>query len=146
MTNILINRWRRFLPVLALALFAVGCGNGRKPVHVVKGRVLVGDRPAAKALVSFHPVGDNSPDANRPSAETDDDGWFQLTTYTRGDGAPEGDYQVAVSWFRAVKNGKDDFQTVNYLPDRYGKAETSKLTAAVRSGVNELPPFHLQPR
>jgi hypothetical protein len=152
MTNILNNRRSQTLwglgALLGLGLCAVGCGDGRKPVYPVRGRVLFGDRPVARALVTFHPVGDRSPEAAHPSAETDEQGWFDLSTFVKGDGAPEGQYQVAVSQYLATRNkgggGGDDYVTVNYLPDRYSRADSSKLTATVSRGPNELPPFQLQ--
>lgn len=73
-------------------------------------------------------------------ALTDDEGKFELTTYGSKDGAPAGDYKVAVEW-QAWRRGKDRG------PDKFGgkyvNPETSKLTAHVEKGKNQLPPFEL---
>jgi hypothetical protein len=155
MINIITNRAGRRVGLrvpavaLALAVLAAGCGPRRPAVHVVRGQVLVGDRPAARALVMFHPVGDARPEAARPVGETDDEGRFTLTTSVQGDGAPEGEYQVTVTGFRAVRAGKgaaDDYVTQNALPDRYARVETSGLRATVAPRANDLEPFRLQPK
>jgi hypothetical protein len=133
---------------LILAVLTAGCGSRRPAVHVVRGQVLVGDRPAAHVQVTFHPVGAAGPEASHPVGRTDDEGRFTLTTYVRSDGAAEGEYQVTVTGFRSVRAGKggEDEVTQNTLPDRYARTETSDLRATVRAGDNELPPFRLQPK
>src|SRR5262245_1000314 len=103
----------RHLPVApwVLVLAAVclsGCGrkdnrdrpipSQRVPVHLVVGRVLVSGRPAANAMVAFHPLSTGDPRAIRPVALTNPDGTFRLMTYETGDGAPEGKYAVTVVW------------------------------------------------
>jgi hypothetical protein len=134
--------------LLPLALLAPGCGPARPQPHPVRGQVLVGDRPVARAQVTFHPVGDARPEAARPVGETGEEGRFRLTTSDLADGAPEGEYRVAVTRFLAVRSGPagDDYTTRNFLPDRYARPETSPLRATVARGDNDLPPFRLQPK
>lgn len=136
--------------VLTLVAFCPACSSNRKPVYPVRGQVLVKGKPAARAQIMFHPANDNSPDAVHPVGHVDEQGGFTLTSYKQGDGAPEGEYRVTVQWFLATKSRHptrgDDYVTVNYLPDRYGRAETSELRATVRKGDNELPPFSLKTR
>src|SRR5438552_470087 len=90
---------RSFAGVLGVISLTVapGCSKGgRKEVHPVQGQVLVNTAPASGALLTFHPVS-GSPNDPRPSAQADDQGRFSLTTYASGDGAPEGEYEVAVT-------------------------------------------------
>ncbi len=148
MTNlVIIRRLLTITSCLTLVISIAGCGDGRKAVFPVHGQVLVDhDQPAAHALISFHPVGDKGSSATHPTGETDDQGHFTLTSFTSGDGAPAGEYEVTVTWFRAVKTGKtgdDQYASRNLLPGRYAKAETSKLKAVVREGPTELEPFRL---
>jgi hypothetical protein len=148
-----LDPWGRRLLGLTLAgavLFAWGCGNSdRKPVYPVHGQVLVDGQPAAEALVTFHPVrvGKDSP---RAVGNVDAKGNFRLTTYTQGDGAPEGEYQVSVHWFLATPvpdaAGGEEHQTVNVLPARYADPGSSGLRVTVARGSNELPAFQLQSR
>jgi hypothetical protein len=134
-----------------------GCGTGkpapRYASYPVRGRVLFQGKPLAGALVTFHPVEESrfGPDVPRPTGHTDDDGKFQLTTTTTGDGAPAGPYLVAVSGLaRPPSEG-------SVLPDpskplakgdvtkgRYLDPKKSGLTAEVKEGENELPPFDLK--
>jgi hypothetical protein len=81
-----------------MAGFVVACGSpARKPVYPVHGQVFVGkDQPASGALIVFHPLGDD--DLNKPRAYVGEDGSFSLTTYTKGDGAPEGEYVATIEW------------------------------------------------
>ena len=80
--------------------------------------------------------------------------WRRPPCPTAGKGAaddyvPEGEYQVTVTGFRAVRAGKgaaDDYVTQNALPDRYARVETSGLRARVAPGANDLEPFRLQPK
>ena len=98
------NVLRKWIPggwILALGILLVaGCGgSGRKPVFTVRGKVLTADKkPAAGALVTFHPVAAAPKDTERPSGHVDEQGNYQLTTYLENDGAPAGDYAVTIVW------------------------------------------------
>src|SRR5205809_8008933 len=89
------------LACLAAGLCCPACGKRGPEVYPVSGHVLVGDRPAAKAIVTFHPVAPQGPDKVLPTAHVDEHGRFKLTTFTDGDGAPPGEYQATVVWFVA---------------------------------------------
>ena len=134
---------------VALGLFTAGCSrSGAKP-HPVQGRILVSGKPAARALVTFHP--ENPGDEKsiiRPTAEVDADGNFRLTSFHSGDGAPEGQYRVSIVWYLANPKPRaaegDDANVRNYLPDVYARAETTPLRATVTRGTNNLPTFELK--
>jgi hypothetical protein len=131
---------------LAAVLLCPACaGDGHKAVYPVRGRVLVDGKPAARALVSFHPVGDGGRDAVHPTGYVDADGRFTLTTYVTGDGAPTGEYRVSVVWLLPTPRGSDgdDGPAWNYLPERYARADATPLKAVVARGGAELPPFEL---
>lgn len=140
------------LACLAAVCACLGCAkSGRKPVYPVRGQLLVQDKPAANAIVTFHPVGDDGPDSVHPVGHVDAQGFFTLTSYETGDGAPEGDYQVTVTWYLATKargrtGGDDEYDSRNHLPERYNRAEASQLRATITKGENSLPPFRLKPR
>jgi hypothetical protein len=129
------------LVLLAALAAAASCGGG-KGLAAVRGQVLYEGQPAEGAVVYFHPEGDsNTPAATRPSGKVGADGWFELTTDTRGKGAPPGRYVVTVVWRRSTGGADDNEQ--NLLPPRYLSPATSKLSAEVKEGSNELPPFRL---
>jgi hypothetical protein len=143
-------RRSRIILVAALgaALLVPACSrSSHKPVYSVRGRVLVQGTPAGHASVTFHPVG-AAPGNPLPSAQTDDQGYFTLTSYAGNDGAPAGDYTVTVVWFRtapARDQSEGESNGRNVLPPRYANPATSGLRATVNPGTNELPPFQVQP-
>jgi hypothetical protein len=143
-----MRRWHSLLVCPLALLVCCGCGDGRVPTYEVRGQVFAGDRPAANALVTLHPVGGAAADAIHPTGTVDDTGNFTLTSYKTGDGAPAGEYEVTVVWYLAVKSGSgpDDYETRNFLPARYADAKTSQLRATVTKGTNQLEPFRLSPR
>lgn len=135
----------RQLPLLVFVLFVFGCGSasptvaGQKPVHPVRGKLYVGDKPASGAFILFVPNNESAdkPDP-RPRATVDENGDFQLSTYGENDGAPVGTYEVSVTW---PVDGRDD---EDKLMGRYRDPGQSRLKATVKDGPNELPPFKLK--
>jgi hypothetical protein len=120
-------------------------------VHPVRGKLLVDGQPAVRAQVTFHSVTDKRPEAVHPVGHVDEQGQFTLSSYHKGDGAPEGEYQVTVVWYLATPNpnrarGGEEYLSVNYLPEDYARLESSPLKARISKGANELPPFELQRR
>ena len=134
---------------LCQLLFVPGCAkSSRKPVHHVRSQILLEGKPVPQAIVTFHPIDAEPGREPSPSAQTDAQGYFTLTSYASGDGAPEGEYAVTVTWFRsyATSPSGDDSTTANFLPSRYANPATSPLKATIRAGDNELPPLHVLPR
>ena len=138
---------RRLLPtlfVLSLAALCSACSSGRKPVHPVRGQIVVDGKPAAQAQVVLHPA-EGDKDEPHPAGQTDDQGYFTLTSYRNGDGAPEGNYFVTVTWFR-VFNGGREVVRYNVLPPRYLSPQSSQLRVSVAKGNNDLTPLQLYSR
>jgi hypothetical protein len=124
-----------------------GCGRGGPKLHPVHGRVLVEGQPVRGAAVTFHPT--NSSETLRPSAQTDEQGYFSLTRYASGDGAPSGEYTVTVTLYRlnTTRNqAEGDETTRNVLPARYANPSESQLKSVISKGKNELSPFELTAR
>jgi hypothetical protein len=86
------------LLVVVASLGGAGCAIDDKPVPV-SGKVTVNGKPAAGVGVVFHPKDGNG----RPAtAETSEDGTFQLTTMNPRDGALRGEYRVTLVWEEPV--------------------------------------------
>jgi hypothetical protein len=126
----------------ALALALVSCTGGqatnevRKPVHPVRGQLLVGGKPATGAFVYLVPINEPAePVDPRPRAEVAPDGTIEFSMYGNKDGAPIGDYVVTVLW--EGEGGYDQ------LKGQYLDPKKSKLRVTVKEGPNELPPFKL---
>jgi hypothetical protein len=129
-----------------IVLFAVvtipACGPSRKSVYPVKGRITdVDGKPIAGAVVYFIRVGADPNDKDSPvssSGTSDASGEYTLTTYETGDGAPEGEYVVIVSW-----PGEKKVPGPGPGPDRlngqYSNEKTSQIHRKVeKSGANEM--------
>jgi hypothetical protein len=152
LTNNRIPMRRESLRCLAAVLlvtfacaFAAGCSsNTHTPVYPVQGQILLNGKPLSEAIVTFHPQG-NAPAEPLPSAHTDAEGRFKLTSFATGDGAPEGNYAISLVCFRThpIRKGFEGDAT-NIVPARYANASTSRLTATVVRGPNELPPLQVK--
>jgi hypothetical protein len=124
---------------LLLALVISGCSaEERAPVHPVTGQVMFDGRPAAGALVVFHPK-DSAAGFPAPRAHVDARGNFTLGTYAAQDGAPAGEYAVTVVLEPLVKKGDEYERGKNVLPPKYAKPRTTTLVARVAEGPNNVP-------
>lgn len=122
-------------------LLAAGCGGGGPALHPVRGKVLVGDAPAAGATVVFKPVAARA-DLNNPTGTVAADGTFALDTYPHGAGAPAGEYVVLVTWL--PPDAREQENPKNKLPGRYADPDKTPLPrVTVREGRNDLEPFVL---
>jgi hypothetical protein len=132
--------------LLTVILVALGCGgDARKPAFPVKGQVLVGGKPAAKAQIIFHPLTDPDGKAPRPSGQVTADGSFTLNTYTAGDGAPAGEYAVTVTWPQGQSNiGGDSDAGPDRLGGRYANPKTTPLRAKVDAAPTDIPAYNLK--
>jgi len=97
MTRTLKSLW-----VVLVSLSLSACGGdepGRRPTFAVRGRILVNGQPVKDLQVQA--VSSAAPDKDHPvvpRGATDDQGRFELFTYKTGDGAPKGEYYLAIQW------------------------------------------------
>jgi 5-hydroxyisourate hydrolase-like protein (transthyretin family) len=142
------SRLPSLLGLLVVSGLLAGCAGSTKPAQPVRGRVIAAGKPVANAQVTFHPLNDDR-EAPRPAGVTDKDGYFTLTSYSKSDGAPEGEYAVTVACFQSFptrNQSEGDETTRNVLPSRYSNPTTSQLRATVGKGKNELPPLEVSLR
>jgi hypothetical protein len=136
--------WKGLVTGLALVfplLAATGCSDGRRTVYPVDGSVTWKGKIPAGAQVVFHPVGRTDKDAIRPTGQVDEEGHFTLTTFSAGDGAPSGQYDVTVVWW--VSPGKSQ-PAVNKLPAAYARPDTSGQRITVSAGANNHQTINLK--
>lgn len=126
---------------VALALSTLGCGPPAQ--HPVRGSVFFLKKPAVGARVVLHPVDPKITGPVTPSAVVGEDGSFVVATRAPGDGAPAGEYRIAIAWY--PKNAKAEFggEIRNRLPEVYSDPSTSGLAATVAPQANEWVPFFL---
>jgi hypothetical protein len=128
---------------LLLVLLLAGCGESHKPLFPVQGQVLDPDgKPAAGAKVVFHPVGGADAKTARPVGVVNEAGAFSLTTYTKGDGAPAGDYIVTIEW-RAQRTSPFGGVPGDQLGGKYARPDKSPYKATVGNQATTLEPFRL---
>ena len=146
----MFGRMRVVLGAALVLSVLAGCSasSTRLPVVKAQGKVSFQGKPAAGAFVSLYPVTPDPKHPVNPRATVGDDGTFVLTTYEKGDGAPVGEYNVALDWKKPLpkqEGGETEFGPC-LLPARYQKPETSglRVTVAETAGIHELPAFDLK--
>lgn len=152
LTNLALSRSSlaaaRLISLALMYAVTLGCG-APEPVgpsaQTVEGSVVYQGKPASGFRVTFHPQFDIGPRKFAPSAMTDAEGKFTLTSYKAGDGAPAGKYAVAIEWPQQVGNGEDHDvpPTVDGLKGRFADPAKSKWQIDVVAGENRLEPFQV---
>lgn len=150
MSRRLLSPWRLYaLCLLALALPLAGCGGGGagRPQYPVHGKVVSRGKPAAGAIVVFHPL--NPADATRfpPRGKTDKDGVFVVGSRLSNDGACAGDYDVTLIWpeEQDAKNPGENTPP-DRLEKRYDNVKRAKWRVHVKAGDNALEPLVVEER
>ena len=144
---------RTALLLALLGLPAAGCGGKPAPVPA-GGKVTVRGKPAAGAMVVFHPKTPGRENDPKPFAVARDDGTFELSLSGMGDGSLEGDYGVTVVW-NAPADPKRDAKfaiggdegapkLTDRLAGRYGNPRAPKLSATVKAGGENRFAFELE--
>jgi hypothetical protein len=136
----------RWIALFALVVSLPACGPSHKSVYSAKGRVTDADgKPAVGALVVFTRINSDPNDREVVTAtgKVDESGEFTLTTYDAGDGAPEGEYMVAVTWPEEKKTPSPG-PGPDRLQGAFADPAITKLRRKVdKSGPNELEPIKL---
>lgn len=130
----------------AISLAVTGCGESAKPWEVVvpvKGTVTYRGKPVAGAQISLYPANAEFPSSVIPSATSVQNGEFSVGTYGTDDGAPAGEYRVAIVWHPLVDKGSGGSRGDNVLPPKLANPETSGLKVVVNSEETTLPSFNL---
>lgn len=88
--------------LLVWASNQVGCGDSenRLSTFKVSGKVTVNGKAAKGVVLQLVPI-DTDPlekTTLRPGSVTESDGSFEMTTYSVGDGAPNGSYRMVFFW------------------------------------------------
>lgn len=110
------------------------------PTVAATGRILFNGKPLPNANISLTmvtpPTGFKAVYADAVSGK---DGTFVLSTYTKFDGAPEGEYRVAVTPNTRKPGGLIvDEKSVPQLPVKYAKDATTPLKITVKSNGGEI--------
>lgn len=134
-------------PLLLCGALLTGCGAAKEPweeVYPAKGIVKFEGKPISGALISLIPQDSEFPNSVRPTATAKEDGTFEIGTYSKADGAPEGKYKVVVLHFPVVGSKASPAAGPNDLPRKYSKAETTDLIVEVVAPTTEFAPLELK--
>jgi len=144
---------------LMLAIGATGCGGGGDPnrprTYKTTGSVTLDGKPVSGATVTFAPLEGGPPSVGM----SNDAGVFEMTTFSRGDGAVAGSHAVRVEKFElpksaataAASTSEDDYvppsgplpEPKNVLPKKYAVPTTSGLSATVNTSNDNVVNFEL---
>ena len=138
--------------LVAMTIALAGCGEPPKDapqdvLHPLTGIVNVNGKPASGAIVSLHGSGIAVPGSVTPFGIADENGKFSLTTYQPEDGAPEGRYQVTVSWADKLGSSASDPEYgPEKLPRKFQIPTMSGLELEVKPGLSEAVVMNLKTR
>jgi len=126
---------RRLFPTVLLLFVSLlnGCGRGDRPLLApVSGTVTYNGQPLARGRIVFFP------DKGRPASGKILDGKIlEVSTFDQGDGAMVGHHKIQIASFVREPRGMEIVPWA--IPEHYGKAATSDLTAEIIAGKpNEL--------
>lgn len=147
---------RRFVWILLVLILAPSSGCGRREseqqrlerlvpnavgTSKVTGNVTVDGEPVKDLWVTLHPK-----DASvklRPRGQTDAKGNFKISTYTGGDGAPDGEYDITIAWLTYIKRDSD-WGGPDKLKNQYNDPKTTPFHVTIEGEPVELDPFELK--
>lgn len=117
------------LGLSALAIMLAGCGG---KMGQVTGKVTIDNQPVANATVSF----EDTVKHIRSSGVTNADGVYTLSTNVKDDGAPVGDYKVAVIQAGAADSSQGE--PPRQFSKDFENISTSGLTFSVKPGKSQF--------
>lgn len=127
--------WYRCVWVVVLMVSLSGCGA---PIttYPVSGRVTLDGQPLPGGSILFEPVSNSAGYSSRGLIQ--EDGSFQLTTFIQHDGAPAGQYRVAVIPRAEELIDDPNYQPKNPFPEHLRSLERSGLRFEVREQSNDI--------
>ena len=139
------HRVVKFLALSILFCAAIGCSGAKGPeCFPVRGQVSYKGKPVAEATVVLHRAGGDVEGNQKPIAFTAADGTFALSTTSKGDGAPPGDYAITIELRAPQAIGEEVVRNgAHMLPVKYSRPDSSGHKFTVEAGENVIPPINL---
>lgn len=135
-------RWQFFLVSLIYAGLS-GCGqeSWQAKTYPVTGSVMINGAPAAGVFIRLLATGALPVDKREsvPWGEVGVDGTFTIRTYVKGDGAPVGEYAIALQW----PHDPSAVDTVDRLKGAFSSKENAPVRVVIEKKRNELAPIVL---
>jgi hypothetical protein len=132
--------WSSWIVVAGVACGAIGCGQSGPATSAVSGKVVLSGKPVEGATVTF------VPEKGAPAmATTDASGEFRIDRAVRGTsrvtitkvsgggpaGMPASPTPADMARMAAAQGGKKQEQPKSAIPEKYGRVQSSGLTADV---------------
>lgn len=106
-----------------------GCSDSGPTLSPVSGTVLIDGKPVTHGFVRVMPEG------YRPAhGKLDENGTFELTTETEGDGCVHGTHRVTVTALEMLPGSSQKW----HAPKAYSDTSTSDLTVDISGPTSEL--------
>jgi hypothetical protein len=128
-----------FLALLVMIL-VVGCSarqSDELPVFAVRGMVHYNGQPMTGANIVLVPTHHDPKLRMPPFGVVGVDGSFEITSYTKGDGAPVGEYKITFTW----PDGSED--PSDLLKGRLSDPKKPSGIVTIAEGDNLLPAIEL---
>jgi hypothetical protein len=118
-------------PVLLLLI--AGCDGG--DWGYLEGTVRIGGQPPGAGTITLEPVTGNSPGAVGSFGE---DGKYSIRSAGRKQGAPVGEYRVAIYGGENFGEEQTGPRPQSKIPPRYGNPNTSELKVTIEPGTKTV--------
>ena len=119
-----------------------GCGDGiddAPEVAPVTGTVLWNGKPLEEGTIVFHPTSGRSASGTIKGGEI-----VEVTTTTKGDGAPVGENKVTVFATKPDPKDTSGMGTISLIPVKYNDVKKSGLNATIKSNQENSVAFDLK--
>ncbi|WP_373653144.1 hypothetical protein [Schlesneria sp. DSM 10557] len=131
--------------IFASITLLFGCrGNRvpyRKPTSKVTGRLVIdGDEPGSQVKIDCVPISEVDTDPAHfsvSSTMTQPDGSFEISTYQSGDGVPDGDYVLTITW-GTLNLMSRSYGGPDKLKGRYSDPKKSEIKFTVEGSPVDL--------
>lgn len=125
-----------------IGLLVSGCGgsadNGPQ-VASVTGTVQFNGKPLEEGTIVFHPTSGRSASGFIKGGKI-----IEVTTITKGDGAPVGNNKVTVFSTKPDPKDASGMGTISLIPKKYNDVKKSGLNAIVKSNAENTLTFDLK--
>lgn len=128
--------------ILSICLLTYGCGGGADDaptVASVTGTVQLNGKPLQEGTIIFHPT------SGRSASGTIKEGKIvEVTTTTKGDGAPVGDTKVTIFSTKPDPKDSSGIGTISLIPKKYNDIKKSGLNAMIKGNEENTVAFDLK--
>lgn len=131
----------KYVVLLMSSLLICGCGGGiddAPEVASVNGAVIWNGKPLDEGTIVFHPASGRSASGTIKGGEI-----VEVTTTTKGDGAPVGENQVTIFATKADPKDASGMGTISLIPVRYNDVKKSGLKASIKANEENKVNFDL---